>query len=92
MSSYESEESDSNIGENFDNFLFAKNHKNEWKDLEFDGLDKHLAYIFHDSLIRINEQKVFDLWEHDLDINRNAHIYNNWNTVTIIMVTVFHFF
>ena len=49
MLSSESEESDSDIGENVDNFLYAKNHKYEWKDLEFDGLDKHLAYIFHDS-------------------------------------------
>ena len=32
MSSFESEESDSDIGENFDNFLYAKNHKFEWKD------------------------------------------------------------
>ena len=55
MFSSESEESDSDIGENFDNFLHAKNHKYEWKDLEFNGLDKHLAYIFHDRLIRINE-------------------------------------
>ena len=54
------EESDSDIGEHFDNFLHAKNHKYEWKDLEFNGLDKHLGYIFHDRLI-INEQKFFDL-------------------------------
>ena len=32
MSSFESEESDSDTGENFDNFLYAKNHKFEWKD------------------------------------------------------------
>ena len=49
MFSSKSEKSDSDIGENFDNFLYEKNHKYEWKDLEFDGLDKHLAYIFHDS-------------------------------------------
>ena len=49
MFSSKSEKSDSDIGENFDNFLYAKNHKYEWKDLEFDGLDKHLAYILHDS-------------------------------------------
>ena len=79
MFSSESEESDSDIEENFDNFLYAKNHKYEWKDLEFDGLDKHLAYIFHDRLIRINEQKIFDLWEHDFDINKNAHICDNLN-------------
>ena len=43
MFSSESEESDNDIGENFDHFLYAKNHKYEWKDLEFDGLEKHLA-------------------------------------------------
>ena len=38
---------------------------------------KNLAYVFHDSLIAINEQKIFDLWEHDFSITKNAHICDN---------------
>ena len=63
----------------FDNFLYAKNKKYEWKDLEFNGLDKYTTYIFNDSLIRITEQKIFDLWEHDFDITKNSPICDNLN-------------
>ena len=81
MFSSESEMSDSDIDDikHFDNFLYAKNNKYEWKDLEFDGLDKHTTYIFNDSPIKINEQKIFDLWEPDFDMNKNVHICNNLN-------------
>ena len=57
--------------------MYARHHKYEWKDLEFDVLEKNLACVFHDSLIDINEQKIFDLWEHDFDINKYAHICDN---------------
>ena len=36
-----------------------------------------MACVFNDSLIDINEQKIFDFWEHDFDINKNAHICDN---------------
>ena len=75
MYSPESEESDNDTKRiNFNEFLYARHHKYEWKDLEFDALEKKLAYAFHDSLVAINEQKIFDLWEHDFDIKKNAHI------------------
>ena len=63
MYSSESEESDSGDIKkvNFNEFLHARHHKYEWKDLEVDVLEKNLAYIFHDSLIAINEQKIFYL-------------------------------
>ena len=78
MYSSESEESDNDTKKiNFNEFLYARHHKYEWKDLEFDALEKNLAYVFHDSLIDINEQKIFDLWEHDFDINKNTHICDN---------------
>ena len=57
--------------------MYARHHKYEWKDLEFDALEKNLACVFHDSLIDINEQKIFNLWEHDFGINKNAHICDN---------------
>ena len=43
MFSSESEMSDSGNSDikHFDKFLYAKNNKYEWKDLEFDGLDKY---------------------------------------------------
>ena len=76
MFSSESEISDSDIDDikYFANFLYAKNNKYKWKDLEFGGLDKHTTYIFNDSPIRINERKISNMWEHDFDINKNAHI------------------
>ena len=78
MYSSESEESDNDTKRiNFNEFLYARHHKYEWKDLEFDALEKNLAYVFHDSLIAINEQKIFDLWEHDFSITKNAHICDN---------------
>ena len=71
MYSSESEESDNDTKRiNFNEFLYARHHKYEWKDLEFDALEKNLAYVFHDSLIAINEQKIFDLWEHDFNIKK----------------------
>ena len=36
---------------------------------------KNLAYVFHDSLIAINEQKIFDLWEYDFDIKKKMLIF-----------------
>ena len=79
MFSSESEMSDSDIDDikHFDNFLYAKNNKYEWKDLEFDGFDKYTTKIFNDSQIRINEQKIFNMWEHNFDINKNTHICDN---------------
>ena len=63
MYSSESEESDSGDTKriNFNEFLYARHHKYKRKDFEFDALGKSLACTFYDSLIDINEQKIFDL-------------------------------
>ena len=62
MYSSESEKSDNNTKRiNFNEFLYVRHHKYKRKDLEFDAFEKNLA-VFHDSLIDINEQKIFDLW------------------------------
>ena len=61
----------------FNEFLYARHHKYKWKDLGFDALEKKLALYKFDSLIDVNEQKIFDLWEHDFDISRSAHICDN---------------
>ena len=37
-------DSDINDIKHFDSFLYAKNNKYEWKDLEFNGLDKYLYF------------------------------------------------
>ena len=70
MYSSEGEESDSDDIKriNFNDFMYARHNKYECKDLEFHALEKNLAYVFHDSLIAINEQKIFNLWEHDFNI------------------------
>ena len=79
MYSPESEKFDNDTKRiSFNEFLYARHHKYKWKDLEFDTLEKNLAYVFHDSLVAINEQKIFDLWEHDFHIKKkNAHICDN---------------
>ena len=41
------------------------------------ALEKNLACIIHDSLIDINEHKIYYLWEHHFSINKNAHICDN---------------
>ena len=62
MYSSESEESDNDTKRiNFNEFLYARHHKYEWKDLKFDALEKKLAFYKFDSLIDINEKKIFDL-------------------------------
>ena len=33
-----------------------------------------MVTIFHDTLIELNDIKPFDLWEHNFDINKFAHI------------------
>ena len=74
----DSEESDNDIKRiNFNEFLYARHHKFEWKDLEFNELEKKLALYKFDSLIDVNEPKIFDLWEHNFNINRSAHICDN---------------
>ena len=56
MYSSEGEESDNDKKRiNFNEFLYARHHKYEWKDLEFDALEKKLASYKLDSLI-VNEQ------------------------------------
>ena len=73
----ESEESDNDTKRiNFNEFLYARHHKYKWKNLEFDALEKKLASVFHDSLIDINEHKIFE-HEHDFHINKNVHICDN---------------
>ena len=72
----ESEESDNDTKRiSFNEFLYAKHHKYEWKDLEFHALEKNLVYVFDNSLIAINEQKIFDLWEHDFNIKKKKCSY-----------------
>ena len=73
----ESEESDNDTKRiNFNEFLYARHHKYEWKDLEFDSYinEQKIFSLWHNSLIDINEQKIFELWENDFDINKNAYI------------------
>ena len=77
LSESEGSDSDGIKKINFSEFFYARHHKYEQKDLEFDELEKSLACVFNDSLIDINEQKIFDLWEHDFDINKYAHICDN---------------
>ena len=71
MNSSESEQSDN---ENFCNkFLFAKDNRYEWKQLEFNGVENNIVTIF-DTLIDLGEIKPFDLWEHNFDIDKFGHI------------------
>ena len=53
MNSSESEQSDN---ENFCNeFLFAKDNRYEWKQLEINGVENNIVTIFDDTLIELSE-------------------------------------
>ena len=53
MNSSESEQSDN---ENFCNeFLFAKDNRYKWKQLEINGVENNIVTIFHDTLIELND-------------------------------------
>ena len=72
MNSSESEQSDN---ENFCNeFLFAKDNRYEWRQLEINGVENNILTIFDDTLIDLGEIKPFDLWEHNFDIDKFGHI------------------
>ena len=72
MNSSESEQSDN---ENFcSEFLFAKDNRHEWKQLEINGVENNIVTIFDDTLINLGEIKPFDLWEHNFDIDKFGHI------------------
>ena len=72
MNSSESEQSDN---ENFCNeFLFAKDNRYEWKQLEINGVENNIVTIFDDTFIDLGEIKPFDLWEHNFDIGKFGHI------------------
>ena len=72
MNSSESEQSDN---ENFCNkFLFAKDNRYEWKQLEIKGVENNIVTIFDDTLIDLGEIKPFDLWEHNFQIDKVGHI------------------
>ena len=59
MNSSESEQSDN---ENFCNkFLFAKDNRYEWKQLEINGVKNNIVTIFDDTLIDLSEIKSLDL-------------------------------
>ena len=80
MYSSESEESDHDTKrKNSSEFLYVRHHKYKWKDLEFDRYinEQKIFNLRRNSLIDKNEQKSFDLWEHDFDTNKNAHICDN---------------
>ena len=60
MYSSESEGSDNDTKRiNFNEFLYARRHKYKWKDLEFNALEKKLDFYKFNSLIDINEQKIY---------------------------------
>ena len=56
MYSPESEESDNDTETiHFKEFLYARHHKYEWKDLELNALEKNLAWVFDDILLDMNK-------------------------------------
>ena len=72
MNSSESEQTDD---ENFCNeFLFAKDNRFEWKQLEINGVENNIVTIFDDTLIDLGEIKPFNLWEHNFNIDKFGHI------------------
>ena len=70
-----SSESEQSVNENLCNkFLFAKDNRYEWKQLEINGVENNIVTIFDDTLIDLREIKPSDLWEHNFDIYKFGHI------------------
>ena len=48
-----------------------KNYSFKWNKLIFE--DK-VPYIFHDSMLNLEREQIFDLWENNFDVEKNVHI------------------
>ena len=59
---------------NFPTFIPAKKNIYEWNKLDFEF---DTPFIFHDSRLDLEKEKIFDLWENKFDIKKNVHITDN---------------
>ena len=61
--------------ENFPEFLLQKkNYDFKWNKLDFD--EGESCFIFDDSRLHLQNEKIFDLWENEFNIEKNVHITN----------------
>ena len=67
---YSSDEGDyKNI--NFPTFIPAKKNIYEWNKLDF---EYDTPFVFHDSRLDLEKEKVFDSWENKFNIRKNVHV------------------
>ena len=58
---------------NFPEFsLQKKNYGFKWNKLDFD--EGESCFIFHESRLNLQQEKIFDLWENEFNIEKNVHI------------------
>ena len=69
---YSSDEDDYN--ENFQTFVSAKKNIYKWIKLDF---EYDTPFIFYDSKLNLEKEKIFDLWENKFNIRENVHITDN---------------
>ena len=60
--------------ENFQTFITAKKNIYEWNKLDF---EYDTPFVFNDSRLDLEKEKIFDLWERKFDIQKNVHITEN---------------
>ena len=56
---------------------YKKNYSCEWEKLLF---EYERPYIFHDSILYLENEKIFDFWKNEFNIEENLH-FNNFNQI-----------
>ena len=83
--------SSGDVQENFPEFLLQKkNYGLKWNKLDFD--EGESCFIFHDSTLNLQQEKIFDLWENEFNIEKNVHITVACKYITGTNKNVFCFF
>ena len=85
---YSSDEDDyKNI--NFPTFIPAKKNIYEWNKLDFEF---DTPFIFHDSRLDVEKEKIFYLWENKFEIKKMFILLTIYNFTIITKESVYPFF
>ena len=66
-----------------------KNYSFKWEKLLFEN---EKPYIFHDTKLNLEGEKIFDLWENNFDIEKMFILINIYKFITNTIKNVYHFF
>ena len=85
---YSSDE-DGYKNENFQTFISAKKNIYEWNKLDFEF---DTPFIFHDSRLDVEKEKIFYLWENKFEIKKMFILLTIYNFTIITKESVYPFF